>query len=250
MILIKSIQIGSRSPLKSQCPTTFLITKRLIQDWPEVKSNVNAYMPPKLEDRLLPQLPYTPQEWPRGVVGPLKHPRADIDMRGPERVHNQLIYRQYGIIALGGGALKGVHYDIIRERINKWIDTERLFAIWRIDPPWKAVSKLSLGKKLGGGKGKVHHYEFPVKAGRILIEVAGRGEYGEIEPLLTNICTKMPIYTRPISQDIIDDIRKEKMDLDAANYNPFEYRYLLRNNFSNSRNVISANEARWGGTYF
>lgn len=201
-------------------------------------------------ERLLPALLYTPVNYPQNVVPPIKHPKANLDMRGPERIHNQLIYRQYGIIALGGGALKGAHFDVIRDRVNRYMDTERFFAIWRIDPPWKAVSKKSLGKKMGGGKAKVHHFETPVRAGRVLIEIAGDGEFGEVQQILENVCGKLPLYAMPISQEIMDNIKKEKLEMDAKNYNPFSYRYLLRNNFSDSQRKVSPYEIRWGGTYF
>lgn len=229
---------------------TCLVTKRSYKWWPESNPDACLFMPKKVEDRQLPQMLYTPVTYPEGVIPPLKHPKANIDMRGPERIHNQLIYRQYGIIALGGGALAGPHIDVIRDRVNKYMDFERFFAVWRIDPPWKAKSKKSLGKKMGGGKNKVHHYETPIRAGRILIEVGGHGEFGEVERILTTICKKLPLYAMPISQEIMDNIKKEKMEIDANNYNPFEYRTLLRKNFSDSQRKISAKELVWGGTYF
>lgn len=230
--------------------TCLVIPKRTMKNWPEVIANVHVNMPQNQEDRLLPAVDLTPTVAPNQVILPLKHPRADIDMRGPERIHNQLIYRQYGIIALGGGALTGTHFTVIRDGLNKFLNTERFFAIWRVDPPWKAVSKKSLGKRGGGGKAKVHHYETPVKAGRVIIEIAGIGEFGEVQRLLKNICNKMPLYSMPISQEIMDNIKAEKIELDSKNYNPFEYRYLLRNNFSNSQSKIYPGEAIWGGTYF
>lgn len=199
---------------------------------------------------MLPLLPYTPLALPPDVILPIKHPRHDIDMQGPERIHNQLIYQQYGIIALGGGALKGAHYDVIRDAINRWTDFERFFAVWRIDPPWKPVSKRSQGKKAGGGKAKVHHYEFPVRAGRVLVELGGVGQFEEIERVLARICKKMPIYTMPITQAKMDEIKKEKLDRDANNYNPFQYRTLVRKNFSDSQRILAPTEALWGGTYF
>lgn len=208
------------------------------------------FMPKKIEDRMLTTVSHIPTAVPPNVVLPYKHPKADIDMMGPERIHNQLIYQQYGIIALGGGALVGAHYDIIRERINKYTDFERFFAIWRIDPPWKPVSKKSMGKKMGGGKAKVHHYETPIRAGRIIVEMGGIGDFHEIQRVLKGICLKMPLYCRPISQDIMDSLKEEKQKLDAENYNPFEYRYLIRNNFSNSRSKVRSREMLWGGTYF
>lgn len=199
---------------------------------------------------MLSQVPHTPTCVPDGVVLPYKHGKADIDMMGPEKIHNQLIYRQYGIIALGGGALIAEHFDIIRNRINRYTDFERFFAIWRVDPPWKPVSKKSFGKKMGGGKAKVHHYETPVRAGRIIIEVGGIGQFCELERSFNAICGKMPLYCRPISQEIMDSLREEKEKIDADNYNPFEYRYLVRNNFSNSSLRVPKRDAIWGGTYF
>lgn len=204
---------------------------------------------PKREDRMLPALSYTPVNVPTSVTLPIKHPKADADMMGPETVHNQLIYRQFGIIALGGGALRGAHYDVIRDRINKYVDFDRFFAIWRIEPPWKPVSKKSLGKKMGGGKTKVHHYELPVRPGRVLVELGGIGEFEEIIRPLTTVCGKLPLYAMPISQTIMDEIKAEKLELDKNNYNPFDYRYLVKNNFSNAQRYLSYREALWGGTF-
>lgn len=207
-------------------------------------------MPKKIEDRMLPGVPHVPTAIPPGVVFPYKYPKRDIEMMGPERIHNQLIYKQYGIITLGGGALVASHYDIIRDRINKYTDFERFFAVWRIEPPWKPVSQKSLGKKMGGGKTKVHHYELPVKAGRVLIELGGIGQLYEIQRQLDYICQKMPLYCMPISQKIMDDLKAEKEKLDEDNYNPFNYRYLVRHNFSNAQSKVRSREMIWGGTYF
>lgn len=245
-------------PVKSNCCNRFTQLTCLVAGsrrnyhkyWPEPSPTAHIFMPQNTEDRLLPQLPHTPTVFPKGVEPPVKYERRDIEMRGPERIHNQLIYRQYGIMALGGGALRGAHLDWIRHRINMYMDKDRLFAIWRVDPPWKAVSKRSMGKKLGGGKGKVHHYETPVKAGRVLIEVAGVGEFGEIQRALASICKKLPLYAIPITQTMIDQIREEKIELDRNNFNPFEYRDLLRKNYSNSQSKISPLEQIWGGTIY
>lgn len=225
---------------------------RFHQIWRKSIPPHTIYMPNKIEDRTLPQLPYSPTsaDVPPGVVLPMKYPKANLEMRGPERIHNQLIYRQFGIIALGGGALLGEHYDIIMNRINKYMDTERFFAAWRLDPPWKPVSRKSMGKKMGGGKGKVHHYEFPVKAGRIIVEIGGIGEFGEVERILTNICKKLPFYAIPITQEMMDNLAKEKAHLDTLNHNPFSYRYLIRNNFSDSQRKVTPYDRIWGGTYF
>lgn len=208
-------------------------------------------MPKRVEDRMLPTMSYIPTLLPDKVVLPVKYPKKNLDMLGPERVHNQLIYKQYGIIALGGGALKGEHFDIIRDRINKYTDFSRFFAVWRLDPPWKPKSKRSLNKRLGGGKGKVHHYETPVKAGRIMVEMGGMGYFEEIHHILDTICKKMPLYCRPITQEYMDNLKEEKLRLDEANINPFDYRELVRHNFSNTKRLLRPYDMLFGGgTYF
>jgi len=68
----------------------------------------------------------------------------------------------------------------MRIGINKNIDESRMFAMWRIPAPWKPVSRKGPGHKMGGGKGSIDHYVTPVKAGRIIIELSGQCEFGEI----------------------------------------------------------------------
>lgn len=38
----------------------------------------------------------------------------------------------------------------------------------------------AIGVRMGLGKGSIHHYVTPVKAGRIIIEVGGNCEYEEV----------------------------------------------------------------------
>lgn len=40
------------------------------------------------------------------------------------------------------------------------------------------------GQRMGGGKGNIDHYITPVRSGRIIIEVAGHGEYIEVSLLV------------------------------------------------------------------
>jgi len=49
-----------------------------------------------------------------------------------------------------------------------------MFAIWRIDAPWKPITKKPVGSRMGGGKGNIHHYVTPVKANRIILEMGGK----------------------------------------------------------------------------
>lgn len=99
-------------------------------------------------------------------------------------VNNRLIYNQYGVMALCGGWIRGGHIDMIRNAINKRINLNTTFAAWRIDAPYKPITKKGQGKRMGGGKGSIDHYVTPIKAGRIIFEVGGYIEFEEVEPWL------------------------------------------------------------------
>lgn len=64
--------------------------------------------------------------------------------------------------------------------IAKGLDSKRMFAIWRVPPPWQPVTKKGQGQRMGGGKGAIDHYVTPVKAGRVIIEVGGTIEFQEV----------------------------------------------------------------------
>ena len=77
------------------------------------------------------------------------------------------------IQAVMGGQMRYGHVETSRQRINRKMDPKRMFAIWRIPPPWKPITKRPLGSRMGGGKGAIHHYTTPIKANRIILEMGG-----------------------------------------------------------------------------
>uniref|UniRef100_A0A0K8U839 Large ribosomal subunit protein uL16m n=1 Tax=Bactrocera latifrons TaxID=174628 RepID=A0A0K8U839_BACLA len=74
-------------------------------------------------------------------------------MRGPEVVHNNLIHKQYGIVAESGGRLRWGHFEMLRLTIGRNIDINRMFAIWRVPPPWQPVTKKRTRPTYGRWKG-------------------------------------------------------------------------------------------------
>lgn len=40
---------------------------------------------------------------------------------------------------------------------------------------------------MGGGKGAIHHYTTPIKAGRIIVEIGGTVDYEIVQPILQNV---------------------------------------------------------------
>lgn len=71
--------------------------------------------------------------------------------------------------------------------IAKRIDTNRMFAIWRVPAPWQPITKKGQGQRMGGGKGAIDHYVTPVKAGRVIIEVGGTCEFQEVQNFIMNL---------------------------------------------------------------
>merc|ERR1719331_2814119 len=103
-------------------------------------------------------------------------------MMGEEKVHCDLNLGQFGIVALTGGMIKSKNFDVIRLGVGKHINESKgSFAIYRVDPPYKAITNHGFGKRMGGGKGSIEGYGTPVRAGRIILEVGGKGLWDEPE---------------------------------------------------------------------
>lgn len=52
-----------------------------------------------------------------------------------------MYYHFLKLQATGGGRLKYGHFEMIRLTIGRKLDQQRMFAIWRVDPPWQPITK-------------------------------------------------------------------------------------------------------------
>lgn len=226
---------------------TWNTTTRGMRRFPVPPDYKDVVMPPE-GNRLLP--PLDPIPTVPFNMKPHKYQMRKFDMRGPELVHNQLMYNQYGIIALTGGSLNGNHTHYIRAVINRYLNTKKSFAIWRIDPPWKSVTKRGIGKRMGGGRPSIHHYETPVKAGRVIVEVGGKIEFEEIYYFLNSVTARLPFPAMTVSADILAELKKEQEDVNRRNVNPINYRRCIEKNLLNCKvdNAWSYDDI-WHGRY-
>lgn len=94
--------------------------------------------------------------------------------------------------AMGGGYLHWGHLEMMRLTINRKLDPKTMFARWRVNSPYKPITRKSLGQRMGGGKGAIDHYVTPVKCGRLVVEVGGKVELGQVEDVLTEVAKKLP----------------------------------------------------------
>lgn len=92
------------------------------------------------------------------------------------------------------------HLEMMRLTINRKLDPRTTFARWRINAPYKPITRKSLGQRMGGGKGAIDRYVTPVRCGRLVVELGGKIEMGEVEEVLTQVAKKLPFRAKVRSQ--------------------------------------------------
>ncbi|XP_072512945.1 large ribosomal subunit protein uL16m isoform X1 [Salminus brasiliensis] len=176
------------------------------------------------------------------------------DIQGPANGANTFTSGQYAIVAMGGGYLEWGHMEMIRLTINRRLDQNTTFASWRINAPYKPITRKGLGKRMGGGKGAIDYYVTPVKCGRFIVEVGGYVELGEVEAVLTQVAKKLPFPAKVVSRESLAAMHQEQAEKEANNQNPWTFQRIVRSNMLGIRKVISPfdirNHGRYTGKFF
>lgn len=176
------------------------------------------------------------------------------DIQGPAKSDNTFSDGQYGIVALGGGYLHWGHMEMMRLTINRRMDPSRTFAVWRIKAPYKPITRKGLGQRMGGGKGAIDHYVTPVKCGRLVVEVGGRVELGEVEAVLREVAKKLPFPAKVVSRESLAALYEEQTKRATSNQNPWTFQRIARSNMLGIRKVLSPfdvhNHGRYTGKFF
>ena len=106
-----------------------------------------------------------------------------------------LAFGSFGIQALESVWLNSRQIEAARKSITHF--TKRGGKIWIRVFPDKPVTKMPPEVTLGGGKGNVDHYVFPVKPGRMLFEIDGVKEDIAREAF-RRAGHKLPVKTRVV----------------------------------------------------
>lgn len=170
-------------------------------------------------------------------------------MRGPETTHNFFIHKQYGIIALGGGRMKWRHFEMVRMTLGRKIDVSRMFAIWRVDPPWQPITKKGQGQRMGGGKGAIDEYVTPVKEGRVIIEVAGKCEFDEVQYFLNDIAMKLPFKAAAVCHEDLTKMKEKEKWEEENNQNYHTMKYIMQNNIGGCYRWMTPFDFKFLGRY-
>ncbi|KKQ23328.1 50S ribosomal protein L16 [Candidatus Wolfebacteria bacterium RIFCSPLOWO2_01_FULL_38_11] len=115
-----------------------------------------------------------------------------IDTRGLN-----LSFGSFGLQAAGSAWVNSRQIEAARKAITHF--TKRGGKIWIRIFPDKPITKRPPEVTMGGGKGSVDHYVFPVKAGRVLFEIDGVSEESAKEAL-RRAGFKLPLKTRIITK--------------------------------------------------
>jgi large subunit ribosomal protein L16 len=106
-----------------------------------------------------------------------------------------LSYGQYGLKSLGSVWMTSRQIEAARKTITNFL--KRNGRLWIRVFPDKPITIRPPETTMGGGKGSVDHYVFPVRPGRILFEIDGVDEATAREALRL-ASFKLPVKTRII----------------------------------------------------
>lgn len=130
----------------------------------------------------------------------LKHRKAHKGRSRKRLVETRgttLSYGTYGLQSLGASWMTANQIEAGRKAIAHSMNREG--RLWIRIFPDKPVTKLPPEVTLGGGKGEVSHYVFPVKPGRVLFEIDGVAD-AIARRALRMAGFKMPFKTKIISR--------------------------------------------------
>jgi large subunit ribosomal protein L16 len=119
--------------------------------------------------------------------------KRQVETRGVE-----LAYGSFGLKAESASWVTGKQLEAARRAISNFI--KRDGKVWIRVFPDKPVTKKPPEVTMGGGKGDVDHYVFPVKPGRVLFEMDGVPKEVAVEALRL-AGYKLPLKTRVVVKE-------------------------------------------------
>lgn len=117
--------------------------------------------------------------------------------RGIESRGVELAFGTFGLKSLGTKWLTARQIEAARRAILRYF--KKGGKIWIRIFPQKPVTQKGTEVPMGGGKGGVDHYVFPIRPGRIIFEIEGIKE-AEAREALEKAAAKLPVKTKIISR--------------------------------------------------
>jgi len=117
--------------------------------------------------------------------------------KGLENRATQLSFGTFGLKSLETKWINSRQIEAARRAILRYL--KKGGKLWIRIFPYKPVTKKGTEVPMGGGKGSVDHYVFPIKPGRIIFEIEGIKET-EAKEALKKASAKLPIKTKFINR--------------------------------------------------
>ena len=113
--------------------------------------------------------------------------------KGVETRGTNLVFGSYGLKSLDTRWVNSRQIEAGRRTIIRYL--KKGGKLWVRIFPDRPVTKKGTEVPMGGGKGSVDHYVFPIKPGRIIFELEGIKEK-EAKEALEKAADKLPIKTK------------------------------------------------------
>ncbi len=136
------------------------------------------------------------------VLGPkkVKHRKWQRGKsRGIETRGTTLAFGSFGLKSLGTKWISARQLEAARRTIMRYL--KKGGRLWVRIFPDKPITTKGVEVPMGGGKGDVDHYAFPIKPGRIIFELEGLKEE-EAREAFSKAADKLPIKTKFLKREI------------------------------------------------
>ena len=118
-------------------------------------------------------------------------------IKGVENRATELAFGSFGLKALEPKRITSRQIEAARRAIIRYM--RKRGKLWIRIFPDKPITKKGTEVPMGGGKGSVDHYVFPVKPGRIIFEVEGLKEE-DVFSAFRKASDKLPVKTKVIKR--------------------------------------------------
>lgn len=119
--------------------------------------------------------------------------------KGVENRATELCFGSFGLKSLGTRWITSAQIEAARRVITRTL--KKRGKLWIRIFPQKPVTFKGVETPMGGGKGTVSHYVFPLKPGRIIFELDGVEE-GLAREAFKKATDKLPLKTKFVKKEI------------------------------------------------
>ena len=117
--------------------------------------------------------------------------------KGIDTRSTELVFGTFGLKSMGTRWVTSRQLEAARRTIMRYL--KKGGKLWIRIFPQKPVTTKGNEVPMGGGKGRVSHYVFPIKPGRVIFEIEGIPEEEALDAL-NKAADKLPMATRIIKK--------------------------------------------------